>query len=88
MPTLSANGSGDWTPVKGPFYLHLSGNFGTGTAQLEFQDDEGVTRQITGGDFTAAVDKIVDMGHNVNVRVTLSGATTPALIWFIKTTVP
>ena len=80
MTTLSANGSTEWVPVKGPTHLHLSGNFGGGTATLEFKDSSDTARAIANGAFSTATDKLVSLGFNTEVRVTLSGATSPSLI--------
>lgn len=88
MPTLTADGSSDWTPAKGPFHLHLSGNFGGGTAQLEFKDTLGNTRSIANGSLTTASDKRVSTGFNTEVRITLSGSTSPALIYDIISSTP
>lgn len=88
MANLVANGSSDWVPAKGPFHLHLSGDFGGGTIQLEYRNKDAAVRSIANGSFTAAVDKLVSTGFNTDVRVTLSGASSPDLAYDLLSHAP
>ena len=88
MPTLTDNGETSWIPAKGPCHIHLSGNFGGGTAVIQFKDTSGVARSLANGSFTSAVDKLVSTGFNTDLRISLSGATGPALVYDIITSVP
>ena len=88
MPSLSADGSSEWVPAKGPFHLHLSNDFGGGTATVQFKDVDGNIRSITNASFIAAVDKLISTGFNTDVRVTLVGSTSPDLDYNILTHAP
>lgn len=77
---LSADGSTSAVAFIGPVWLSLSGSFGGGTAQLQVND--GVNNvAVQGGSFTAAADTIFDFPPSSNtLNVSLSSATSPALV--------
>ena len=82
--TLTADGETTAVTVSGPARLSLTGTFGSGTAQLQARGPDGVYVDVTGGEFTAATDTLYDFPNNTrnDLRVTLTGATAPALkVW-------
>lgn len=86
--TLSDNG--DTTMVcKVRPHIHVSsggGNgFGGGTIKFYFLDDNNAPRELEGASFQAPgpYDKTLDFERSVCVYGTLSGATSPTLVWVI-----
>lgn len=89
--TLSADGNSNvHTTSDSPHYhayihVHLSGDFGSGTAKVQFQSQDGSTwLDVAGGSFTSATDTIFDMRPNTALRVNLNGSTSPSLVVEIK----
>lgn len=80
--TLSANGDSDQVTCYGRVHLHLSGNFGTGTAKLVLIDGKGVARDVAGASFSAATEASYDFPARSATRlyVNLTGATAPTLV--------
>ncbi len=84
IQTLSADGETTAITVIGETRLSLTGTFGSGTAQLQARGPDGVYVSVTGGSFTAATDTLFDFPENTrnDLRVSLSGSTSPALkVW-------
>jgi len=82
--TLGADGDTDEVAYVGPIRVHLSNDFGSGTAKIQSNDPTGVAVQVGDNTFTAAVDKAVNFptGETNVVSVNLSGSTSPDLdIW-------
>ena len=89
--TLTADGNTAEYTVVGPtaqpasnwMYLHLSGNFGGGTFQLQIEV-MGTFEDFTNGAFTSAVDKKIELKPGTKVRGVLSGATSPSLVYSMR----
>ena len=83
---LSADGSTSAVSFVGPARLSLTGNFGTGTAQLQVRDPSSATISVANGSFTAATDTIFDFpAHTPNtLNVDLAGSSAPALVVWIQ----
>lgn len=83
--TLTSNTSGDWVDLpEGDALLILDGGFGGGTAIVEVQQsDEETAQAVTDASWTADVVRRLSFGGGCRIRVTLSGATTPSLVWEI-----
>jgi len=85
--TISADGNtvdhkvGDDTGNAQGFRFHASGTFGGGTLTLAFKGGDGTYRAIESGDFTAAVDRIVEIDKGTTVRASLTGATAPSVYY-------
>jgi len=80
--TLDADGPTTLRTFLGATWLHLSGDFGGGTATFRFRDASGVMQPFVDGVFTAAVDQrfnLPDKSLNT-LQVTLAGATAPDLL--------
>jgi hypothetical protein len=79
--TLSANGNSSQFFFTGRsdslngFYIHLSGTFGGGTINVQFQGADGTWRSLSGVSQTAAADKFIMVPNEKNYRLNLSGAT-------------
>lgn len=82
--TLSADGSTVETqPIVRP-HVHVSGDFGGGTMTFYFKDYSGTFRAIAGAAFTSADDVTLEFQRAVVIKGTLSGSTTPALVWVVN----
>lgn len=86
--TLAASGSGSAVSLgtKKEYFLSASGTFGGGTLTLEFRET-GTTTWITVSSvtgLTAANLVRFTAPMNSEVRVTLTGATTPSVAWYIS----
>ena len=82
---LGANGQTAAVLVSGPVRLSLTGDFGSGTAQVQAKNPNGVWLNVDNGSFTAVTDSIFDFppGLGVQLRVDLTGSTGPSLnVWF------
>ena len=85
--TLSADGNSTERGTVGPVRLHLSGDFGSGgTAVLQAEDPSGAWVAVEGGSFTTLTDTMFafPIGVQNNLRINLSGSTTPALVIWIQ----
>ena len=84
--TLSADGQTAWVVVVGPARVSITGTFGGGTAQIETKDPGGNAVDMADGSFTEAADKRIDFPPNSRneIRVDLSGATSPALVVWVQ----
>lgn len=89
--TLSANGDtlefetqdSRAHPGSNWMHLHLSGNFGGGTFQLQMEID-GSYEDFSNGAFTSAVDKKIELKPGTKVKGVLSGATGPSLVYSMR----
>lgn len=88
--TLTADGSSDWTSVRGWATLAAHGDFGGGTLTWKFKgaDDEeetiySGTAGTTAQSFTQPHMINVFFGGDVVVRGTLASSTSPDLDWQI-----
>jgi hypothetical protein len=84
---LDANGSTDWVYIKG-YNSHVSANdtFGGGTMSLEKQilgETFPVYDNTTAIALTSPDDVLVGVQPKMKVRWTLSGATSPRVVWSI-----
>ena len=80
--TLAADGQTAWQTFVGPVVLKMTGtSFGGGTAKLQERNTEAATVDVANGSFTAATHQVCDYppGSINELRVDLSGATTPSL---------
>jgi len=80
--TLSADGNTSYQTVVGRVWVSVSGDFGSGgTAKVQRKNVAGTAVDIAGASYTAAGDDVIDFSdYAVNeVRVNLSGATSPSL---------
>lgn len=66
------------------FYLHLSGTFGGGTVNVQFQGADGTWRNLTGVSKSAAADNFIFVPNETNYRLNLSGATSPSIYYQIS----
>jgi hypothetical protein len=85
---LVADGSTKWQLIsKGDTHVSLNGTFGGGTVALE-KKVNGVEYALydSGAAITAAAadDMQLSIGEGVSIRLTLSGATNPSIIWSIS----
>jgi hypothetical protein len=81
--TLTANGTTTEVALVKPT-IHVSGNFGGGTITFQFQDESLVWRNISTMVLTAPDDSTLDYARAINIRGSLSGATSPSLFWSIR----
>lgn len=85
--TLSADGDTTIVSKVRP-HIHVSsggGNgFGGGTITFYFLDDNGSWRALAGAAFTAADDVTIDSDRSITVKGTLTGSTSPTLVWVIR----
>lgn len=88
--TLAADGSTTWQKVKGPCWVSLSGTFGGGTAIIQRKNKAAAAVAIAGESFTAITDRLIDFPpKSINeVRVTISGSTSPALVCSLQWSSP
>lgn len=86
--SLSANGNGAAVGLgtQREYFLSASGTFGGGTLTLEFRETGTTTwiavSSVTG--LTAANLVRFTAPKNSEVRVALTGSTTPAIAWYIS----
>lgn len=81
LQTLSADGNSAAVTANHKVHVHLSGDFGGGTAKVQFQDEGGTWRDFAGASYTAAADALIELGKsNYSIRINLASSTTPALI--------
>jgi len=82
--TLTADGNTTATqPITRP-HVHVSGDFGGGTITFYFQDNAGSYHAIDGAAFTSASDVTLDLNRPTVIRGTLTGSTSPGLIWIVN----
>lgn len=83
---LTADGNGDWVELReGTGTLLISGTWGSGTAVLQVQLEDGSTGlSITSASWTDDATYAIDLGAPGFVRVSLSGSTSPDLDWEIR----
>lgn len=82
--TLTANGVSEVVPASGSYTLHLSGTFGGGTVQVQFQDKSGVWHNYNSTDYSftsATVDMRINEVQPTPVRLNLTGATSPSIFY-------
>lgn len=85
--TLAADGDGTAhlvssnDDVVSGVFLHTNGTWGGGTLIVEFESDDGTWRSLVDASFTADTSKQIIVPNGLNVRVSLSGATTPSLFY-------
>lgn len=86
--TLTADGQTNYVRVVGPIRLSLTGGFGGGTAKLQARDVSGADVDIAGASYGAAADAKIDFPANAvnQVRVDISGSTTPTLVVWVQDT--
>ncbi len=78
---LTADGNTDAVRVRGRTHVHISGDFGGGTLQLQYQDPSNSWRNIFDASWTTAADDVFDFTDRMDtpVRAVLTGATAPDL---------
>jgi len=88
--TLTEDSSTGWSSVKGPIWVSLSGTFGGGTAVIQRKNSAGAAVAIVGESHTVIADRVIDFpSDSVNeVRVTISGSSSPALAVSMQWTSP
>ena len=88
--TLSADGQTNWTSIKGPVWVSLSGTFGGGTAIIQRKNSAGTAVAIVGESHTVIADRVIDFpSDSVNdVRVAITGSSSPALACSLQWTSP
>ena len=86
--TLVANGSTKWVQIsKGDTHVSVNGTFGAGTVAVEKKVNGETLPAYDSGTaitLTAADDMALAIGEGVQLRLTLSGATSPSVIWSIS----
>ena len=86
--TLTADGQTVGRKYVGPIRVSIKGSFGSpaGTATLEDKGPDNVFDGVTNGIFTAEADKLIDYpAAEINeVRIDLTGATSPSLVVWIQ----
>ncbi len=81
IQTLSADGNSSSVACAHKVHVHLSGTFGSGTATVQFQGEDGTWRAIAGASYTTAADEIIALGRSqYNIRVNLASSTAPSLV--------
>ena len=72
--------------VAGQYYAGVSGTFGSGTINVELSDNGGTTWIALGSPaiFTSAGWVAFQAPLNSQVRLTLTGATSPSITYFIS----
>jgi hypothetical protein len=66
-------------------HVHLSGTFGGGTVVVQAQlGPNNSWVALTGGVFTAADDFVLDAQRPIAIRLSLSGATTPNIVYALR----
>ena len=87
---LAADGSTSWSSVKGPIWVSLSGTFGGGTAIIQRKNSAGTAVAIVGESHTVIADRVIDFPSDAvnEVRVTLSGSSSPSLAVSVQWTSP
>lgn len=91
IETLTADGKTKVVTVLGPVRVSLTGDFGSGTAQVQvLLPDDGNEVNVALGSFTAVTDTIFDFPERseTDIRVDLSGSTAPALLVWIQGNAP
>ena len=84
MPTLTSNGASDPTAMRGHFTVHASGTFDSGSLSIQFYGKDGNWKDFEGGPYTSGpIDKLIQLPNERQVRVNLSGATSPSLYYEI-----
>lgn len=77
--TITANGDYDFKSYR-KTHIHVVGSFGGGTVQVKLLADDGTTYLTLPNDsYTAAFSKIFEFTNHSDVRLTVSGATTPSM---------
>lgn len=61
--------------------VHVSGTFNSGTFSLQFYGADDQWHDISGGSFTEAFDKILDLKPGTRVRGVLSGSSLPSIYY-------
>jgi hypothetical protein len=85
LETISADGNSSSVSTSQKVHVHLSGTFGSGTAKVQFKDEGGTWRDIAGASYTAAADELIELGKSqYDLRVNLSGSTSPALVCILR----
>lgn len=88
--TLEANNDGSTTVFgihpdalrcDGRFLFHVSGDFGSGTLNVEFLAADGTWKGITRGSFAAPDDTEIMLKPATKLRIVLTGATAPSLYY-------
>lgn len=81
--TLDANGPSQSTSNTGPYTVTLKGNFGGGTAQLEYKDQSGQWVAYATNAYTFTSEQEIRMNETATkiIRINLTGATSPALFY-------
>ena len=84
--TLSADGQTTDRQYVGPVRVSLSGDFGGGTAKVEVKDPSDNWIDVAGTSKTSAADFVIDFAEDAlnDLRVDLSGATSPALVVWMQ----
>lgn len=81
--TLSADGETEKFSGAYP-HIHLDDDFGGGTVQCYFIDDNGAWTILAGTTLTTASDVTVDSARSITVKCALTGSTGPDLKWVIR----
>ena len=86
--TLSADGQTPARKFVGPVRVSYKGTFGGGTAKVLQEDPSGAFIDVTGSARVAVDDFVIDFPLRSvnNIRIDLSGSTTPAFIGWIQGT--
>ena len=85
--TFTADGTSDThvvdskIDVVGGFFMHVAGTFGGGTVKAQFLADDGSWRDLANTSVTVASDKQIIVPNGFEVRLNLSGATSPSLYY-------
>lgn len=89
LGTFTANGSSnELTFIGGKLYFGATGTFGAGTLNLYASFDEGATFVKVPNSVISTEGMLVAELPNCVAKVTLSGATSPSLNYFIARQTP
>lgn len=81
IQTLAADGNSSQVRCNHKVHVHLSGDFGGGTAKVQYMGENGTWYDIAGASYTAAADELIELGKsNYDIRVNLASSTAPALV--------
>lgn len=79
---LTGDGQTVAQSFRGSVWVHLSDDFGGGTATVRVRDAAGVMRAVAGAAFVVAADALLDFPEGATnvIDVDLASSTTPNLV--------
>lgn len=81
--TLSADGDSDVVLAQPNPVVRVSGTWSSGTITVKYQDAGGTYRSAL-TTYTADFEKVFNFARPTNIKLTLSGSSSPSLVWSIQ----